>query len=262
MWPPGGADGVRPVPLVLALAALVLLPGCLSGADDAPAAPTPPSVRTDDASLRPVTQQFTGTAMGSPAQPGVYEFPFDVPSGAVGLNGTLTWGSPAARFGLELVDPDGTVVERGYRDAEGRLVVATVEPPRPGKWTYRVNATLAVNVSFKVDAVAELIVPAENVDRQTRTIGAASFYEINLILEKGAGFNFTYTSTGPVKWDVHSHPKGGVKYWHEGEGTQASQGFTAPERGVYSILFENPGATDVQVQYEVVGRFRLHSHSG
>lgn len=259
MPPPAAARSVRPLPLVLAL--LVLLPGCLSG-EKSPPAPSTPSETTDDASLRPVTQRFTGTALGTPAQPYVKEFPFPVPSGAVGLNGTLSWSLPAARLGLQLLDPDGKVVMEGYRDAEGRLVVATVEPPKPGEWRYRVTSTVAVNVSFQLDAVAELIVPASNVDRQTRVVGARSFYEVNLILEKDASFNFTFTSTGPVAWDVHSHPKSGVKYWQEGRGTEASQSFTAPERGVYSILFENEGATDVEVRYEVTGRFRLHSHSG
>jgi hypothetical protein len=252
---------VRLLPAVLAL--LVLLPGCLSSSEEPPAAPSAqPDTTTDDASLRPLTQQFTGTATATPAQPYTKEFPFAVPSGAVGVNGTLSWSVPAARMGLELVDPDGKVVERGYQDAEGRLVVATVEPPMPGEWKYRVTSTVAVNVSFRLDAVAELIVPADNVDRQTRTVGAASFYEINLILEKDAGLNFTFSSTGPVAWDVHSHPKSGVKYWHQGRGTEAAQSFTAPERGVYSILFENEGAADVEVRYDVTGRFRLHSHSG
>ena len=259
MPPLGAAAGVRRLSLVLLL--LALLPGCLSG--EAPQGPpAQPDARTDDASLRPVTERFTGTATGTPAQPGAYEFAFTVPSGAVGLNGTLAFDDPAARLGLELVGPDGPVVERGRADADGNLVVATVEPPKPGEWKYRVTATLAVNAPFTLDAVAELIVPADNVDRRTLTLGAASFYEINLILEKDAAFNFTFSSTGPVKWDVHSHPKGGVKYWYEGEGTEGAQSFTAPDRGVYSVLFENPGATDVQLHYEVRGRFRLHSHSG
>ena len=251
---------MRPLPLVLAL--VLLAAGCVS--DEAPAGPSPPAdERTDEAGLRPVSQRFTGTATGTPAQPGVYEFPFQVPSGAVGLNGTLSWtGPPGPRFALALLDPDGKVVETGRVDASGNVVLATVEPPGPGEWRYRVTATLGVNVSFALDAVAELLVPAQNVDRQTRTVGAAGFYEINLILEKDASFSFTFSSTAPVKWDVHSHPKGGVKYWHEGVGTEGGVPFTAPERGVYSVLFENPGAVDAEVRYEIVGRFRLHSHSG
>lgn len=246
--------------LPFALAAL-LLPGCLSPDAPAPGQPAP-DLRTDDASMRAVSETFTGVATGTPAQPGTYEFPFTVPSGAVGLNGTLTWEGPAARFRLELLDPDGKLVETGRADADGAVVLATVEPPKKGEWTYRVTALLGVNVSFTLVATADLIVPENNVDRRTMQLGAASFYEINLILEKDASFNFTFTSSGPVKWDVHSHPKGGVKYWHEGEGTEAAQGFTAPERGVYSVLFENAGATEVRLSYEVAGKFRLHSHSG
>lgn len=254
---------MRPrVPFALLAFALVLLPGCFSAEEAPPEGEPQEDVRTDDASLRPVTQTFTGTASGTPAQPGRYEFAFPVPSGAVGLNGTLTLSMPAARVSLELVDPDGKVVEQGHRDADDRIVVATVDPPKPGQWKYRVVATFAVNVAFTLEAAADLIVPADNVDRQTRTVGAASFYEINLILEQGASFNFTFTSTAPVKWDIHSHPNNQVKYWEEGEGTQGGASFTAPARAVYSVLFENPGAQDVEVRYEIRGRFRLHSHSG
>lgn len=253
---------MRPLPPAL-VAALVLASGCISSesppADEGQGAP---DLRTDEAGLRPIEESFTGTATGTPAQPGVYEFPFVVPSGAVGLNGTLSTSAAGARLGLALVDPDGKVAESGYRDADGNLVVATVEPPKPGEWKYRVTATLAVNAPFRLDAVAELIVPADNVDRKTMTLGAASFYEINLILEQDASFNVSFTSSGPVKWDVHSHPGGRVKYWHEDEGTEGETSFTAPERGVYSVLFENAGATDVELRYEVVGRFRLHSHGG
>lgn len=250
------------VPVSVAFAALLLLlPGCFSPDEAAPEGPAP-DVRTDDASSRAISETFTGVGTGTPAQPGVYEFPFNVPSGAVGINGTLTWQGPAARFRLELLDPDGKVVETGRTDADGAMVLATVEPPKKGEWKYRVSAMLGVNVSFSLVATAELIVPENNVDRRTMQLGGRSFYEINLILEKGASFNFTFTSGGPITWDIHSHPPGGVKYWHEGTGTEASQGFTAPDRGVYSVLFENEGATDVPLQYEITGRFRLHSHSG
>lgn len=256
----GRSGSVRPLLLSLVLLSL-LASGCFGGEPPADTPPAPDQ-RTDAASLRPVTESFSGTAMGNPAQPGVQEFPFQVPSGAVGLNGTLTWSSPAARFRLELLDPSGKVVETGRVESAGRMVLATVEPPKPGEYKYRVTAMVAVNVPFTLDVAADLIVPENNVDRRTMTLGAASFYEINLILEKDASFNVSFTASAPIKWDVHSHPEGRVKYWHQAEGTEGQLTFTAPSRGVYSVLFNNPGATDVQLQYEVMGRFRMHSHAG
>lgn len=71
---PRGCPAVRLLPALLAL--LVLLPGCLSSTDPPAAVPSRPDATTDDASLRPVTQQFTGTVTGTPAKPDVKEFPF------------------------------------------------------------------------------------------------------------------------------------------------------------------------------------------
>lgn len=248
---------VRPLALAVLLA---LVAGCV--AQDAPPSATPTDVATDAASLRPVEESFEGVAMGSPAAPGVSEFPFEVPRGAVGLNGTLSYESPAARIAFELLDPKGEVVSNGYRDIEDNLVVVTVEPPRPGTWTFRVRADLAVNVPFRIDAVAQLIVPQDNTVRRTVDLNAGSFYELNMILEADASFRFGFNATGPVRWDVHSHPPGGVKEWQSGEGDSASGEFKAPARDVYSVLLENPGVAVVNAQFEAVGAFRLHSHSG
>ncbi|HWH09430.1 MAG TPA: hypothetical protein VNX21_09540, partial [Candidatus Thermoplasmatota archaeon] len=143
------------VPLVLALAALVA--GCL-GAEPAPPQEPEADARTDAMSSRTLEEDFAGTALGTPAQPQVHDFPFSVPTGAVGVNATLSWSSPAARFRLDLIDPDGEVAASGYAERQGRLVAATVDPPRSGEWTMRVTATLAVNEPFALHAVAELIV--------------------------------------------------------------------------------------------------------
>lgn len=221
------------------------------------------SVATDAAGLRPIEQTFTGTATGTPAMPGVSEFVMKVPSGAVGVNGTLTWNSPApARLRLELLDPRGDVAATGWQEADGRISLATVDPPKPGEWTFRVTAQAAVNVPFSLVGRVELLVPDSNVVRDSVELGPASFYEINLIMEGNASFTLLLASGAPVRWDIHSHPPEGLKTWRSGEATEVNETFTAPERGVYSILFENPGATPVTVEYDVTGRFRMHSHGG
>lgn len=52
-----------------------------------------------------------------------------------------------------------------------------------------------------------------------------------------------------------------MKYWQQGEDAKAEGAFTAPERGIYSLLFENAGALPVDITYEMTGAFRLHSHA-
>lgn len=249
---------MRPLLLLLALA---LAAGCLGADAPAPDAPRE-DVQTDAAGLRPITARFTGSALGTPVSPDVQEFRFDVPSGAVGVNGTLAWDSPAARFDLVLLDPRGDVAAEGYRDASGALVVATVDPPRPGAWVYRVVAETALNVPFTLEVAADLIVPEHNVIDKRMTLGQRGFYEVNLILEGNASFAFSFNSSQPLRWDIHSHPPEGLKIWQEGEAASASVAFTAPARGVYSILWENTAPLPAELAFRVDGRFRVHSHAG
>lgn len=245
---------------LLALACIVLVAGCV-GEDPAPQSQPQGDARTDAMSSRTLEADFSGSALATPAQPQVHDFPFAVPTGAVGVNATLEWGSPAARFDLVLIDPDGETAAEGYDEREGRLVAATVDPPRSGEWTLRVTASLAVNVPFTLHAVAELIVPEDNLVRQTATLRTPGFNEVNVIMEENATFTFAFNATGDVKWDVHSHPPGGVKYWDQGTGASHAGSFTAPARGIYSLLFQNQGAVPVEITFEMRGKFRLHSHA-
>ena len=262
--------GRRPDAFVRALAALLVLAltaGCLGA--DAPETEAPrEETETSDASMRPIVEQFTGTATGTPAQPYSEDFPVEVPRGAVGINGNLSWERPpvdaplglANTFELALVDPDGEVVDGGYTDVDGKIVVATIDPPRAGTWVYRVTSSAAVNTPFVVDSAVILIVPEDNTI--VKSLELRTFYEVNLILEEGATFSFSYNSTDSINWDIHSHPPEGVKYWEEGSGTTGASSFTAPSRDVFSILWENAGALPVQLSFEVQGKFRTHSHSG
>jgi hypothetical protein len=246
--------------LLLPLALALVAAGCLGDAVPQEEGPAP-DAQTDLAGLRPIETSFSGTATGNPAAPYAQAFTFDVPQGAVGINATLAWSDPVARFTLELVDPYGDIVETGYPEQDGVLRVATLEPPASGTWTLRVGSILSVNVPFTLDAVTELLVPQHNVVRTSAQMNAGTFREVNVIMEKDATFNFTFEASAPVNWDVHSHPPGGVKYWQEGTDASFTGSFTAPERGIYSLLFENANALPVDITYEMTGAFRLHSHA-
>lgn len=248
--------------------AVLLVAGCLAK-DEAPDTPRA-DTQTDDAGSRPIVQTFDGTSTGTAATPDVQSFVLTVPRGAVGVNGTLSFDrtGPALPVGatrpfqFELVDPDGEVVAEGYQDVEGRLIVATVEPPKAGDWTFVVRGVAAVNSAFHLETVAELIVPAQNVVAKTLSLGQRSFYEVNLILEANASFAFSFNASAPVVWDIHSHPPAGVKEWQTGEGPTGAAQFTAPARDVYSVLWENTGALPADLSFEIGGAFRIHSHSG
>lgn len=243
----------------LALLLAALAAGCVS---EVPvAAPRTEDARTDDMSSRVLEADFSGSALATPAAPQAHEFPFDVPTGAVGVNATLTWTAQAARFQLVLVDPDGEERARGATEKAGQMSAATVDPPRSGTWTLRVVASVAVNAPFNLHAAAELIVPEDNLVRQTTTLRTPGFNEVNVIMEANHTFTFAFNATGDVKWDVHSHPGNQVKYWDQGTAASHAGSFTAPERGIYSLLFQNQGAVPVELTFEMRGRFRLHSHA-
>jgi hypothetical protein len=254
--PPRAAPGVR-LALASACAFALVLAGC---AAPAPAPTTPPANETTgDAHTRAIEASFSGTALATPVQPFAQSFALDVPQGAVGVNATLAWGDAVSRFSLALVDPDGEVAATGYPEADGRIVAATVEPPRSGTWTLKVGATLAANVPFRLDAAAELIVPDDNVVRASKQL--QGFNEVNVIMEENASFSFSFNASQPIHWDVHSHPEGGVKYWMEGTDASKQGSFTAPARGIYSLLFANDQPIPVDFAFEMRGRFRLHSYS-
>jgi hypothetical protein len=90
----------------------------------------------------------------------------------------------------------------------------TMDPPRSGKWIARVESTLAKDAPFELRAVAELTVPDDNVLRQTARLDRS--LELNLMLEKGGSFAYSFEATAPVRWNVHAHPPEGVKYWLRG----------------------------------------------
>lgn len=244
--------------LVALLVLALVSAGCFA-AESAPPAPVGGDASTDAMSSRVIEKDYSGTILGTPAQPGTVEFKLDVPTGAVGVNATLEWADAAARLALTLIDPDGEVAARGVNEKQGRITAATEDRPRSGTWTLRVTSTLAVNAPFKLKGVAELIVPEENVVRQTTQL--RTFNEVNVIMEANDSFTFAFQAGGPVQWDVHSHPGSEVKYWQQGEDAKADGAFTAPERGIYSLLFRNKGVAPVDLTFEMKGRFRLHSHA-
>lgn len=245
-------------PLLLVALALVAA-GCL-GPEAAPATP-PADAKTDAMGLRAISQEFSGTALGTPATPYNQSFTLDVPTGAVGVNATLAWSDPVARFMLDLVDPDGETMAKGYPESDGRLVAATVDPPRSGTWTFFVRSSLAANVPFTLNATAELIVPDDNLVRQTTTLQTPGFNEVNVIMEANASFAFSFNASAPIHWDVHSHPGTEVKYWQQGTDASKTSSFTAPERGIYSLLFSNDSPVPAELSFEMRGKFRLHSHA-
>lgn len=246
--------------------AVLLLAGCAKPAPDAP--PAADTV-TDAAGEAVLFGNLTGRVTGTPADGGAQDLPLEVPQGAVAIEATLTWTSPLAALRFALVDPDGEVVETGVGEGDQRASTATFEPPASGTWTIRVSATRAVDEPFTVATRVLLIEPSHNVLEQTYQMGgtdASAFKEVNFIMAEGASFDYAFTATSPVHFDIHSHEDGETTY-HEEETTAAKEGsFTAKMRHIYSVLFsvgdprEGGTPSPATVEFRMEGGFRVHSH--
>jgi hypothetical protein len=235
--------------------------GCLGDAVDSADTGFEGAAETDYADLDDLVKTFSGTLTGTPVAPGEEAFTFNVPRGAVEVQATLTWGNaPVTDFSLELEDARGDMQGRGFPEDDGQLSVATVDPPWSGEWTAHVTASRAVEQDFDLEIRVSFLVPLENYLADEVSMRAGTFREINLIMEEGASFNWSFeSSNGPVNWDIHSHPDGETKYHQEGTDESHEGRFTAPSRDVFSILFQSTQPTTVT--YEVEGAFRVHSHS-
>jgi hypothetical protein len=254
---------VRPI-LVLSLATLLVLAGCIGSKHDDEGGPSDPK-RTDEATERVLHFNSSGTATGTPVQPYSKDFPVEVPRGALEVGATLTWtASPLADLRLVLVDPEGKPVERGFPEKPGQASTATVDPPASGKWIVRVTSSRALDVPYKVAAKVSLVVPLNNVLSESIVMQPGGFAELNLIMEGNASFAWGYNvreEGGSIDWNIHSHENGRTIIHEEGKGRSHKSNFTAPKRQIYSILFENIGVSAVNLQYTVEGQFRVHSHS-
>ena len=80
-----------------------------------------------------------------------------------------------------------------------------------------------------------------------RSFGLApgKFAEANLQMKRGATVTATFAEgSADLTWDIHSHDHSGETKIHDhGVGGSGTVEFTAPEDGVFSILWKNGGAT-------------------
>lgn len=259
-------------PLLL-LALSLAAAGCIQAPDPQPseAAPVPDAPGHVHAHA---LHTFDGRLTATPAAPVVEEFPFAVPAGTTEVRANLSWLSEAAALELALVSPEGKEIESGFAETPTSRALATVHPPQPGNWTLRVTAVRALDEAFVTNAVIadglpELrtiegsyeVVPRLPVRELARAAQSGGFAEINLILDEGASFDYSWKSSGPVYFNIHYHGEGGTERAVEETTTGLAGNFTAPFLQVFSLLWRNEGATPVTVDGEVEGVMREHSRT-
>lgn len=98
---------------------------------------------------------------------------------------------------------------------------------------------------------------------RTFDVRPGDFAEANFTMTKGSSVTVTFAKgSADIAWDVHSHDhSGGTKVHAKGSGGDGTVEFTAPEDGVFSILWKNGGAvpTPLDVSVELSAGARIHS---
>jgi hypothetical protein len=97
----------------------------------------------------------------------------------------------------------------------------------------------------------------------TFEVAPGKFAEANFRMGKDSTVTVTFAKgSGELAWDVHSHDhSGGTNIHDKGAGGAGSVSFTAPEDGVFSVLWRNEGAsaTPLEVSVELGDGASLHS---
>lgn len=98
-------------------------------------------------------------------------------------------------------------------------------------------------------------------DEKTLTLQPHSGIEIKAHMAKGDHLIFEWSSTGPIRMDMHGEPKGGnngefTSYWKQKNLTSAKGSFTAPFEGTHGWYWRNGGDTAVTIQLKTSGFYK------
>lgn len=98
-------------------------------------------------------------------------------------------------------------------------------------------------------------------DDMTITLPPHSGQEVKAHMQSGDSFIFEWTSTAPVKAEMHGeveHAADGAftDYWKEKEISGGRGDFTAPFTGIHGWYFRNKGDTPVTITVKTVGFYK------
>ncbi|WP_375197131.1 hypothetical protein [Sphingobium sp.] len=98
-------------------------------------------------------------------------------------------------------------------------------------------------------------------DEMTITLPPHSGQEVKAHMQKGDSFIFSWTSSGPIKAEMHGEELNApddafTDYWKELEISGGQGDFTAPFAGIHGWYFRNKGETPVTVTVKTVGFYK------
>lgn len=98
-------------------------------------------------------------------------------------------------------------------------------------------------------------------DEKRVTLAPHSGIEVKAHMAKGQHLVFNWSSTGPVRMDMHGEPKNGKAdefstYWKQKDLTEAKGAFTAPYEGTHGWYWRNSGETPVVITLKTTGFYQ------
>jgi hypothetical protein len=136
----------------------------------------------------------------------------------------------------------GTDADEAGMPATGAAAASTISIPP------QVKGNIAAKTAWRTD-------------ERTLTLPPHSGVEVKAHMVKGDHLIFRWTSTAPVRMDMHGEPKGGKEgefstYWKQKNLTEAQGSFTAPFEGTHGWYWRNGGETPVVITLKSAGFYK------
>ncbi len=101
----------------------------------------------------------------------------------------------------------------------------------------------------------------ERSDEKTLTLAPHSGIEVKAHMMKGDHYIFRWTSTAPIRMDMHGEPSKGPAgafstYWKQKNLTEAQGSFTAPFDGTHGFYWRNGGEAPVTITLKTAGFYK------
>lgn len=119
------------------------------------------------------------------------------------------------------------------------------------------TAAATLVIPEQVKASIEQTTQLRNEERKI-TLAPHTGVEVKARMNKGQHLIFNWTSTAPVRMDMHGEPKAGPAgkfstYWKQKNLSEAQGAFTAPYEGTHGWYWRNGGETPVTITLKVTG---------
>jgi hypothetical protein len=150
------------------------------------------------------------------------------------------------------IDPTGVGGTLGLLRMAG---IDDAETPAEARIPDSVEAVVAVPVQIKANIAKAT---AFRSDEKTITLAPHAGMEVKARMNTGDSFVFRWTSSAPVRMDMHGEPKGAAEgeftsYWKQKDLSTAQGSFTAPFDGTHGWYWRNRSEAPVTLTVKTEG---------